>query len=216
MIPTQYGGEFKLIVYENDVDEMQHVALIKGEITPDDNVLVRVHSECLTGDLFHSNRCECGEQLVMAMQMMEKEGKGHADIVPGGNIEFIQLNPTDPWTEVDGERASLKTKHPLLSDPAVRDALNLLVDRQAVQDHIYGRTGVATRNFLNNPERFRSKTTKYEFNVDKASDVLEKAGVPQKTVTLVAPFAGSVTAKSAFEGQTTRSPGLAVNRDAPD
>src|SRR6201994_2938398 len=60
---------------------------------------------------------------------LEKGGKGHAVISPGGNIEHIQVNFTDPWTEVDGERASLKTKHPSLSDPAVRQALNLLVDR---------------------------------------------------------------------------------------
>jgi peptide/nickel transport system substrate-binding protein len=110
------------------------------------------------------------------LKRLETNGKGKANIVPGGNIEFILMNFTDPWTEVDGERASVKTKHPVLSDPAVRDALNLLVDRQSVQDHIYGRTGVATRNFLNNPQKFRSKNTTFEFNVDKANAVLEAAG----------------------------------------
>jgi 3,4-dihydroxy 2-butanone 4-phosphate synthase/GTP cyclohydrolase II len=75
-IPTRYGGEFKLIVYENDVDDMQHVALIKGEITPADEVLVRVHSECLTGDVFGSERCDCGDQLHRAMKMVEDAGKG--------------------------------------------------------------------------------------------------------------------------------------------
>ncbi|MDD5100231.1 MAG: GTP cyclohydrolase II, partial [Syntrophales bacterium] len=75
-IPTQYGGEFKLIVYENDVDDMQHVALIKGEITPEDEVLVRVHSECLTGDVFGSERCDCGDQLHQAMRMVADAGKG--------------------------------------------------------------------------------------------------------------------------------------------
>ncbi len=103
-------------------------------------------------------------------------GKGAVNVVPGGNIEHIQLNTTDPWTEIDGERSSLKTKHPTLSDPAVRQALMLLVDRKSVEDHIYGRTGVATANFLNNPERFRSKATKYEFNVAKANEILDKAG----------------------------------------
>ena len=110
------------------------------------------------------------------LQRLEKDGKGRANIVVGGNIEHIQLNCTDPWTEVDGERSSAKTKHPLLSDPAVRDALNLLVDRQSVQDHIYGRTGIATRNFINNPERFRPKNTKWEYSVDKANQLLETAG----------------------------------------
>ena len=107
---------------------------------------------------------------------LEKGGKGRVVISPGGNIEHIQLNSTDPGTEVDGERSSLKTKHPLLSDVAVRQALALLVDKASVEKHIYGRTGQATANFVNNPERFRSKTTKYEFNVDKANDIMEKAG----------------------------------------
>ena len=109
-------------------------------------------------------------------QRLEKGGKGRVVINAGGGIEHIQLNTTDPWTEVDGERSSLKTKHPTLSDPAVRQALALLVDKDSVEKYIYGRTGVATANFINNPERFRSKNTKYEFNVDKAIDVLEKAG----------------------------------------
>ena len=76
MLPTRYGGEFRLIVYENDVDDMQHVALIKGEITPEDDVLVRVHSECLTGDVFGSERCDCGDQLQRAMRMVAEAGKG--------------------------------------------------------------------------------------------------------------------------------------------
>ncbi|UYN96218.1 MAG: peptide ABC transporter substrate-binding protein [Enhydrobacter sp.] len=110
------------------------------------------------------------------LSRLEKGGKGRVVVTPGGNIEHIQLNNTDPWTEVDGERSSVKTKHPILSDPAVRQALSLLVDKDSVEKHIYGRTGPATANFLNNPERFRSKATKYEFNVDKAADLLEKAG----------------------------------------
>jgi peptide/nickel transport system substrate-binding protein len=110
------------------------------------------------------------------LSRLEKGGKGKVVVSPGGNIEHIQLNFTDPWTEVDGERASLKTKHPTLSDKAVRQAISLLVDKDSVEKHIYGRTGPATANFVNNPERFVSKTTKYEFSVDKANDVLEKAG----------------------------------------
>ena len=75
-IPTRYGGEFKLVVYENDVDKFQHLAMVKGDIQPDDEVLVRVHSECLTGDVFGSERCDCGDQLHTAMEMIDKEGKG--------------------------------------------------------------------------------------------------------------------------------------------
>jgi peptide/nickel transport system substrate-binding protein len=102
--------------------------------------------------------------------------RGRVEIVPGGNIEHIELNKTDPWTEVDGERSSAKTKHPLFSDPAVRHALSLLVDRASVEAHIYGRTGLATGNFINNPPRFASKNTKWEFGVDKANQVLDEAG----------------------------------------
>jgi peptide/nickel transport system substrate-binding protein len=110
------------------------------------------------------------------LKRMEQGGKGKADIVAGGNIEHIQCNFTDPWTEVDGERSSIKTKHPALNDPAVRQALSLLVDRGSVQEQIYGRTGIATANFLNAPSRFVSKSTKWEFSVEKANQILEAAG----------------------------------------
>lgn len=76
VIPTLRGGEFKAIVYQNQVDNQHHVALVKGEINPDEPVLVRVHSECLTGDVFGSQRCDCGDQLHQAMEMMEAEGSG--------------------------------------------------------------------------------------------------------------------------------------------
>jgi 3,4-dihydroxy 2-butanone 4-phosphate synthase/GTP cyclohydrolase II len=75
-IPTKYGGMFTAIAYENDVDPYHHIALVKGEIGPEDTVLVRVHSQCLTGDVFGSKRCDCEEQLHKAMAMVEKEGKG--------------------------------------------------------------------------------------------------------------------------------------------
>jgi peptide/nickel transport system substrate-binding protein len=110
------------------------------------------------------------------LSRLEKGGKGRVQVTPGGNIEFFLMNQTDPWTEVDGERSSLKTKHPTLSDPEVRKAMALLVDNKSIEQHIYGRTGPATRDFLYNPERFRSKNNPIEFNVDKANDILEKAG----------------------------------------
>ncbi|HMD66734.1 MAG TPA: peptide ABC transporter substrate-binding protein [Stellaceae bacterium] len=102
--------------------------------------------------------------------------KGRAEIVRSRAMEHIQLNSADPWTEVDGERANPTTKHPLFSDPAVRQALRLLVDRASIETHIYGRTAVATGNFLNNPERFVSTNTKWEFSVDKANRLLDEAG----------------------------------------
>ncbi|MFW8601039.1 bifunctional 3,4-dihydroxy-2-butanone-4-phosphate synthase/GTP cyclohydrolase II [Desulfobacterota bacterium M19] len=75
-LPTKYGGMFRIIVYTNDVDDFEHVALVKGNITPDKEVLVRVHSECMTGDIFGSLRCDCGSQLHVAMQIVEQEGRG--------------------------------------------------------------------------------------------------------------------------------------------
>jgi 3,4-dihydroxy 2-butanone 4-phosphate synthase/GTP cyclohydrolase II len=76
VVPTSIAGEFKAIVYENAVDELLHIALVKGEIDSNKPVLVRVHSECLTGDIFSSLRCDCGEQLHKAMKMIDKEGAG--------------------------------------------------------------------------------------------------------------------------------------------
>ena len=110
------------------------------------------------------------------------EGRqGHASIiVAGGNIEHIQLNITDPWTEVDGERSSIKTKHPLLTDPAVRQALGLLVDRRL------GRRSTSTAAPASPPPTSSttrsasvSKNTKWEFNVDKANQLLDAAGWKQ-------------------------------------
>jgi 3,4-dihydroxy 2-butanone 4-phosphate synthase/GTP cyclohydrolase II len=75
-LPTKYGGLFTAIAYENDIDPYHHIALVKGEIGPEDTVLVRVHSQCLTGDVFGSRRCDCEEQLHVAMAMVDKEGKG--------------------------------------------------------------------------------------------------------------------------------------------
>lgn len=75
-LPTKYGGEFRLIGYENDIDNKTHLALVKGEISPEDNVLVRVHSECFTGDVLGSLRCDCGDQLHTALTMIGKEQKG--------------------------------------------------------------------------------------------------------------------------------------------
>ena len=75
-LPTELGGEFTVIAYSNDVDDNIHLALVKGEIKNEDAVLVRVHSECLTGDVFASKRCDCGEQLHRAMEMIHEEGQG--------------------------------------------------------------------------------------------------------------------------------------------
>jgi 3,4-dihydroxy 2-butanone 4-phosphate synthase/GTP cyclohydrolase II len=75
-VPTEFGGDMRCIAYENDVDNAQHVAFVKGTWEPDEPVLVRVHSKCLTGDVFGSRRCDCGPQLHRALQMIDQAGKG--------------------------------------------------------------------------------------------------------------------------------------------
>lgn len=74
-MPTDFG-EFTAIAYTNEVDRKEHVALVKGRINPDEPVLVRVHSECLTGDVFHSHRCDCGPQLAAALKQIDENGSG--------------------------------------------------------------------------------------------------------------------------------------------
>jgi 3,4-dihydroxy 2-butanone 4-phosphate synthase / GTP cyclohydrolase II len=75
VLPTEHG-EFRVHAYRSDITGEEHVALVKGEISEDDEVLVRVHSSCLTGDVFHSSRCDCGDQLDKAFELIAKEGKG--------------------------------------------------------------------------------------------------------------------------------------------
>jgi len=74
-LPTQYG-DFDAVAYENDIDRCQHVAMVKGTWAPDEPVLVRMHSKCLTGDVFGSERCDCGSQLHAALRQIERAGKG--------------------------------------------------------------------------------------------------------------------------------------------
>jgi len=126
-----------------------------------------------TGEYDYAWNMQVEDEILLRL---EKGGKGKVVVAEAGGMEHIELNFTDPNTEVDGERSSLKTKHPTLSDPAVRQALNLLVDKASIEKFIYGRTGQATANMVNYPERFRSKTMKFEFNIDKANEILDKAG----------------------------------------
>jgi peptide/nickel transport system substrate-binding protein len=126
-----------------------------------------------TGEYDYAWNMQVEDEILLRL---ENGGRGNVSIVPTGNIEFMALNVTDPAVEIDGERSSIKTKHPLFSDPAVRQAVNLLIDRASIEKYIYGRTAVATANFVNNPERFRSTNTKFEFNIEKANEILEAGG----------------------------------------
>lgn len=110
------------------------------------------------------------------LKRLASGGKGDVTLIPGANIEHIQLNRSDPWTEVDGEKSSPKSDHPIFSDKAVRDAIALLVDRKSVAEFIYGRSGVPTGNFINMPEQFVSKDTSWAFDLEKANALLDGAG----------------------------------------
>jgi peptide/nickel transport system substrate-binding protein len=166
--------------------------LVKGELNPNYHEPNRPFFDAIEikggGDAVSAARAviQTGEyDFAWNMQVEDEilrklEGGGSARgsvvIVPSGSVEHITFNATDPWTEVDGERSSAKTTHKLFSDPAVRRALTMLVDRAAVEAFIYGRTGTATGNFINNPPRFVSKNTKWEFSIEKANQLLEAAG----------------------------------------
>jgi peptide/nickel transport system substrate-binding protein len=126
-----------------------------------------------TGDYDYAWNLQVEDEI---LKRLEAAGRGKVNIVEGGGLEFIQLNATDPHREVDGERAHISTQHPAFSDPAVREAMSLLLDRGSIEQFIYGRGGPATSNFLNNPPRFRSPNTRWEFNIAKANEVLDRAG----------------------------------------
>ncbi|UVO30650.1 peptide ABC transporter substrate-binding protein [Bradyrhizobium arachidis] len=164
--------------------------LVRGEINPEYHMTGRPHFDTIEmkggGDAVSAARAviqtgeyDFGWNIQVEDDVLlhiEKGGKGRSIHAVGADVEFIALNFTDPKTEADQERSSLKTKHPLLSDPAVRKALALLVDRETIKKAIYGRAGRTTANFLNGPEQFVSKNTSWEFGIEKAAKLLDDAG----------------------------------------
>ncbi|MCX7931770.1 MAG: peptide ABC transporter substrate-binding protein, partial [Rhodovarius sp.] len=164
--------------------------LLRGEINPDyhrenrpffDTIEVKGGGDAVsaaravlqTGDFDYAWNLQVEDEI---LQRLEAAGRGRVNIVEGGNVEFVQLNATDPNIEVDGERSHISTQHPAFRDPAVREAMALLIDRAALERFIYGRGGPATSNFLNNPPRFRSPNTRWEFNIARANEILDRAG----------------------------------------
>lgn len=110
------------------------------------------------------------------LDTLRKDGDGQLFLLPGANIEHIQLNMTDPNTEIGGERSSIESEHPAFRDNAVREAMSLLIDREAISKFVYGRSGEATANFIVAPERFVSKNTSWSFNIARANTLLDAAG----------------------------------------
>ena len=109
------------------------------------------------------------------LKRLERGGKGRVVTTFGGTIEHLLVNQTDPWKDLDGERSSPHSVHPFLTEPAVRAALRLLVDRAAVQSEIYGGAGIATGAYINAPPRFKGSQA-FEFSVEKAAQALEAGG----------------------------------------
>ncbi|WP_293802452.1 peptide ABC transporter substrate-binding protein [uncultured Bosea sp.] len=115
------------------------------------------------------------------LKRLETGRKGRVEFYPSGQTEIVVLNTTDPVLEIDGERSHPRSQHPTLSDPEVRKAINLLIDRDSIQKFIHGRAGSATGAFVNQPERFRSPKLTYEFSIDKANAILDAAGYARDT-----------------------------------
>ena len=183
MVKAVGTGPYKLV-------EFKPGDLIRAEINPNYHVPNRPFFDRLEikcgGDSTGATRAvlQTGEYDFAYYVLVEEEvlrrveqgGKGRVLSIPSAGVSFVQCNQSDPWTAVEGERSSPRSLHPFLSDQAVRTALGLLVDRSGIHDHVLGRAGQPTANFLVAPERFRSRNTSWEFNIDKANQVLDQAG----------------------------------------
>ena len=164
--------------------------LLRGALNPNYHMALRPHFDTVElkggGDAVSAARAvlQTGEydfawNLLVedeVLKRMEASGKGRVVSHLGSSVEFVQMNYCDPATEIDGERSHPKSRHPVLSDPAVRQAIVLLLDRVNIQAVLWGRGGAATANLINSPARFRSPNGRMEFSIDKANAVLDAAG----------------------------------------
>ncbi len=129
--------------------------------------------------VFQTGEYDFAWNLQVEWQVLEeltKAGRGTLLTLPGIGVESVHFNVTDPNKEVDGEKSSLKSKHPFLTDKRVRQALSLAIDRDTMAKQLYGETGVVTPNVLTTPPKYASKGPKYVLDVAQANKILDDAG----------------------------------------